>query len=332
MKATKWMAAIVPLAAAAAFLLGSAHPAYSFLPGFASIGKPTRWSMTAFPVQYNINISTGSNISGSNPAPAVIQAAFATWMLAPNTSLTVSRGNDSTLTSVPPSPSPINLICFVCTDSSFSDPKTLAVTIFTFATSTGQSDGRGGTSQFVGQMLNASTLFNPNASFTTNPSAASNTVTDLQTVATHELGHFLGIDHSAVINSIMFPFSPNVRESLAYDDVAGISSLYPGNFSVGTGTLQGQVVFQSSGAGVFGAHVFADSTTSNQGYGSSVRKGPISTLTDTGGNYSITGLPADTYTVTAEPLDGPVTNTDVSDYPTIFGRSSVDTNFTTRQH
>ncbi|MFB3812955.1 MAG: matrixin family metalloprotease [Terriglobales bacterium] len=330
MRTAKLMASIAALLALAVFLLLCADRAYSYLPTLASPTTPVRWNLSGFAVQYNINPSAGSNISGGRPVTAVVEAGFNTWTAAPNTGVAVGRGPDSNLTSAPEAPSPTNLICFVCSGD-FTDAGTLAVTIFTYATSAGQSDGRGGTTAFAGQMLNASVLFNPSKPFTTDPAAANGDTTDLQTVATHEFGHFLGLDHSAVVNAVMFPFSPSVRQSLACDDVAGISRLYPGNQSVGTGAIQGRVLFPSGG-GVFGAHVFADSTTGDLGYGSSVRKGPIGAMTDASGNYTINGLPPDSYTVTAEPLDGPAKNSDLSDYPKIFGKPSVDAGFTTRQH
>jgi hypothetical protein len=58
----------------------------------------------------------------------------------------------------------------------------------------------------------------------------------------------------------------------------------------------------------------------------------VSTLSRPDGTYTINGLPQDSYIITAEPLDGPVNNGDVSGYPKAFGQSGVNTNFTTRWH
>jgi hypothetical protein len=80
--------------------------------------------------------------------------------------------------------------------------------------------------------------------------------------------------------------------------------------------------------------VVAESQTNFEPNGmtsANVRKTPISALTDPSGNYSIL-VPDDTYAVFAEPLDDPMSNGDIPDYATSFGRSAVQTNFTTRFH
>ena len=50
---------------------------------------------------------------------------------------------------------------------------------------------------------------------------------DLETVALHEIGHLLGLGHSADPNSIMYPTYSGVRRSLGQDDLDGIRRLYP---------------------------------------------------------------------------------------------------------
>jgi hypothetical protein len=50
---------------------------------------------------------------------------------------------------------------------------------------------------------------------------------DLETVLLHELGHALGLDHSATTDSVMYAGYLGVRRALALDDVYGVTILYP---------------------------------------------------------------------------------------------------------
>jgi hypothetical protein len=312
-----------------------AIPAFSFL---AELTTPTgggtpqndHWSFSAFAVQWNLNPSvTGAHVSGSQTVAEVVQASFTTWINAPNTALTISRGADSSLTQESTSPSNVNLICFVCTDAGFGGSGTLAITSTTTADAAGQDDGHGGTAQFAGQIIKADISFNPAVTFSTGGASGQ----DLQTVATHEIGHFLGLDHSGVVRAMMYPFAPDVLTTLGFDDVAGISTLYPNSTAdVSTGSIAGKITL--NGGNVFGAHVYAASTTSANPFSSfaNIRKTPIGALSLPDGTYTIAGVPADSYEIVAEPLDLPVSNTDVSGFPQAFNQGAVQTNFTTRWH
>jgi len=317
---------LLPVLTLAASLL-IATPAFSFLPELTS-SQPDHWNLaspTSFPT-WDLNPSTsGAHISGSQSVAQVMQASFGTWTGAPNTAASVLRGPDSSVTQEKNSPSNINLICFVCSDAPFGGTETLAVTVTTTANGPGASDGHGGTTQFAGQIIKGDISFNPSTQFDT----GGGTGQDLQTVATHEIGHFFGLDHSAVVRAVMFPFAPNVLTTLGYDDVAGIASLYPqGTPDVATGSISGKVTL--SGSAVFGAHVFANSTTPALAF-TNIRKTPIGTLTLPDGTYTISGVPPDSYLVVAEPLDLPVSDSDVS-WASEFNQANVQTNFTTRWH
>jgi len=310
-------------------------PAFSGLTQFTNPAgggtpSPDHWDFTAFPVVWQINPATGSNITGNRAVTDVITASFNTWLSAPNLALQVSRGGDLSDTGAgfnPNSSGNTNLVCFVCSGDFSQDSSTLAVTISTTEDRPNTADGHGGRSRFVGQILDADILFNPSVQFSTGNGAGQ----DLQTVATHEIGHFFGLDHSGVVRAMMFPFAPDFEVTLGYDDVSAMSQLYPkSSADFSTGVIAGRVALNSSP--VFGAHVFAQSVTNDVPVGSGIRKTPIGTLTLPDGTYRITGVPADQYIVVAEPLDQPERNMDVSGYPHAFGQAAVQTNFTTRWH
>ena len=279
-------------------------------------GHLDRW---AAPPIYFINPSvSGAHIThtGARSVTQVIHSAFNTWSLAPNSAALATdagttgaglNNNDHQ-----------NTICFSCSGDFASDPSTLAFT----STSTDN----------LGNIVDADILFNPAKSFTTDITAPGESGQDLETVALHEIGHFFGLSHSGLVRASMFPFAPDLERTLGYDDVMIISQLYPSSVSVSTHIISGTV--RLAGGPVFGAHVVADSNTNFEPNGmlaAGIRKTPISTLTDGAGNYSIT-VPDDTYEVYAEPLDEPVSNSDISDFATSQGKSAVQTNFTTRWH
>ena len=315
----------VALLVGLAVLLFHTNPAESYLAQYAQRNAPDRWPAQAS-LTWNLNPSTSGNIAGGAAPADIMRTSSNRWAAAPNTSINISQGSNSSKTAK--GNDGTNLICFVC-DADFSEePSTLALTFDTILQS-GPGSG-----QFVGQILDSDILFNPAVTFLTNGAACPDgkTCADLQTIATHEIGHYFGLDHSGVVRAVMNPFAPDVQRELGADDVAGISQLYPGSQSVPTGTISGTVRYAATGSGVCGAHVFADPAAPNSGYPAPIRNTPIGAMTSSDGSYAIAGVPPGSYTITAEPLDLPVSNEDISDYGATFCGGSVPTNFTTRQH
>jgi Matrixin len=333
MKALRVMSFAIPIILAALLMI-VVRPVYPFVPEATGTGPNAytvdAWPAGAQPINWLINPTRSSAITGSTSVTTVIQAAFATWTTAPDTNLSViSSPGTSTITDANNVPNGTNLVCFVCTGVDFSaSDGTLALTT-TF------SNGSGVISQ-------ADIYFNPNPQnnvrFVTDPQAtpcSTSSPQDLQTVATHEIGHFFGLDHSGIARAIMYPFAPCILTTLSYDDLAGISTSYPSPAPVvPIGKITGTVSLAPNGSPVFAAHVFANSTTANNPFAAfnNIRKTPIGTLTLPNGSFTISGVPADSYVVMAEPLDGPVDKTAVEwGSPTTFNQQ-IQTNFTTRWH
>lgn len=125
---------------------------------------------------------------------------------------------------------------------------------------------------------------------------------DVQDVATHELGHLLGLDHTGVAGGTMYPYvDPTVilHRSLSADDVHGMRDAYPAESFA---SLSGRVV-RSSGGGVAGAWVSARDASGRLAGAA---------LADGSGNYTLRGLDAGTYILFARPLDEPVSSANLT--------------------
>jgi hypothetical protein len=136
---------------------------------------------------------------------------------------------------------------------------------------------------------------------------------DLESTAVHEIGHFIGLGHSAigeteaqpggrrrviakqaVMFPIAFPAGSISDRLLKPDDIAGAADIYPeGNFARRHGSISGRVLLD--GRGIFGAHVTAFSLESGR---------IVGTFTlGADGAFAIAGLEPGLHVVRVEPLD-----------------------------
>ena len=227
----------------------------------------------------------------------------------------------------------LNTICFDQADSAFT-PGVLAFTRVIMADVLGAQVGSSPVATELGQILDADIYFNPsdpNTTFAT-PQAlpTAPTAYDLESVLTHEMGHFLGFSHSDVWSAMMFPFAPapgtisGTRPTaqqpdapLGDDDRTGLRVLYPDSTNtLYVGSIAGKITPANPLAlptnppgvtGVFGAHVVAVDNSTGAVAGaviggwSCTAPGP----TQFDGTYQIPALPVgSSYTVYAEALNG----------------------------
>lgn len=147
-----------------------------------------------------------------------------------------------------------------------------------------------------GELIESDVIFNPTVLFSTTVDTDTELfekgLQDIETVATHEFGHVVGLHHTGVESATMWPLASVLGRTLDADDVAGARALYPS--AQPGGTISGTVTV--AGQPAFGAQVVA--VNAQGGIAASA-------LTLPDGTYAVEALPADIYTVYAEPLDGP---------------------------
>jgi hypothetical protein len=134
----------------------------------------------------------------------------------------------------------------------------------------------------------------------------------LEDIATHELGHALGLNHSTVLSATMYPtysLCSTALRTLDADDVKGVESLYPpppGTNAVPTVSISSP----SSGASVVkGAAVsFSGSSTDREDGTLTTKLVWTSSLLPnqtigSGGSFTFAGLPVGSQTLTASVSD-----------------------------
>ncbi len=149
-----------------------------------------------------------------------------------------------------------------------------------------------------GVMTDADLVFNDTVKFvkwsTTSPGTPG--YADVQSVATHEIGHLLGIDHSpvarATMSYVLRTGSVSAR-SLEPDDAGAVLEAYPGSVDPVNGSLIG-VLGVGRRPARRGVPVFALDARTGEPAGSA--------FTDDDGVYRIRALPPGPYLVCAAPL------------------------------
>ena len=275
-------------------LFAAAQPAQAYLHLTFSVGStPTPLKWNASPVRWFATDRGASGITASQ-FQSEVASAFATWEAVPTSSIAFQFAG---FTSSEP----------------FEDD---AISVFGFQDEPDLDRVLGATTFVVdtmtGAIIESDVFFNSIFAWSTVAAGDAGRF-DLRSVATHEIGHFVGLGHSALgetelrpeggrrvlaSGAVMFPISLGrgitADRALQPDDIAGVSDLYPdGGFRDNTGALSGRV--QRDGRAVIGAHVVAfnpETGTLIAGF----------SLGD-GGAFQIAGLTPGAHVIRVEPID-----------------------------
>lgn len=259
-----------------------------------SNGNPLRWAAPAA-ISITVNAAGSDDITDGSHLTAC-QLSFRAWNDAVGTTATLVENTSGTSRARTDwEADDLHMLIFDEDDSSGYFPNGTGIVALTpvwFASN--------------GVISDADVLFN-GADFSFTTSGESNRF-DVQDVATHELGHLLGLDHSGWGGATMYPYvDPAVilHRSISADDERGLRDAYPsGTFS----TITGRVTRASDGSAVAGANVSAVDSNGRSIAGA---------LSNASGNYALRGLEAGTYDVQASPLDQPVAGANLGDGHTI---------------
>lgn len=283
---------LILVGVALAVLLTPAAEAYLKL-GTSVNGNVIGIKWTNFPVRYFISNRDDDRVSAEE-LRATIAHAFATWTEAPTARISTTFGGFTA--AAPFEDDQVSVIGFQAMPDM---ERTLGAATFEINTATGE-------------LVAADIFFNSIFDWSVAPSGETGRF-DLESVAVHEVGHLLGLGHSALgeteLNSsggrtilgkraVMFPIAyprGSIEDrTLEADDIAGLGEVYASSATTrNLGAIRGRVTL--GGQGLFGAHVVA----------LNVQSGALVagfSLTDRG-DFVISGLEPGLYVVRVEPLD-----------------------------
>ncbi|MDB5038985.1 MAG: hypothetical protein JWQ35_2513 [Bacteriovoracaceae bacterium] len=268
-------------------------------------GKPAHWPTNT--TSYHFNTTPSGYFTGGVDASGTvtdefqpIRRAFATWMNLPGMTMSVTEDASSNQAAVSGDHS--NTLSWVpkgWRNLSFKPPSNaLAVTLLSFDNDTGA-------------ITDADIYFNAESfKWAVVDSTTENDHVDVQNIATHEIGHFFGLDHSSesiyesqpvLADATMYYASSTgetTRRDLHQDDISAVTSLY-GASSRGipkissveiTSNSAGSLQYHISGSGFNEYTSFVLTKNSSSQLDAVARYRTINSGTDATAEFDVAGM------------------------------------------
>lgn len=183
-------------------------------PAHAYVRESTNWNPSSLPISYYVNQGTIPASLGTTAGVGAVEGGFATWASPSCTRWsTTDAGNTTTVANTGDRR---NVIMWVNAWPAELGSVSSVIGVTTPVWSSG------------GYFIDADIQFN-NQGFRWNTTGTGGgNYVDAQSIATHEEGHFLGLDHSPTTSAIMYAsYSGGLKRTLATDDQNGVCAIYP---------------------------------------------------------------------------------------------------------
>lgn len=199
---------LLTLLTALALCLGTAGSAHAY------VRESSNWNPGSLPVGYYINQATIPSSLGTSGGIGAVEGGFATWASPTCTSWRASDlGNTTTMANT-------------------GDRRNVILWLTSWPAELGSVGSVIGVTTPVwtsgGYFIDADIQFNDQGFNWNTTGAGGGSYVDAQSIATHEEGHFLGLDHTPVGSAIMYAsYSGGLKRTLASDDQSGVCTIYP---------------------------------------------------------------------------------------------------------
>jgi hypothetical protein len=260
--------------------------------------RARRWLTRPIIVAFSTSLSSPPpNIKSGSDVVGAARRALDRWASVANIQFFETRSTAQTI-SPPNAGDGVNLIT-VSTEN---------------AAAFGTSESPGRTRVFYdsgGAIVEADIALNPTQIFSTDGTLGTY---DLESTFTHEVGHLLGLEHSAIIGATMQPRQAKngvyglpafTQRTLSEDDAAGVRALYGSR--AGTGSLSGRLIANGPAGqsqAIFGGHVFAEDVLTGR-----VVAGCVTLAS---GDFRLSAIAPGQYRLIGQSLDGPVAAADIA--------------------